>query len=724
MYRIAILCPALPCVMLAAASTLCAQNPEVSPKKAGVVTVADPVTLRSLDPKVISRYSTKVVDRAEIKGQDGTILTRMPTAGERRPDNKPPTPLDKFSETIVRGNLAEHVAQMQSLAKKKTVIIDAEMVLDGVKWSIDDYTTTGEMYLLSDTFTIKGKSEILNTSPHVTNGGTLVIFARRIVREPGGVLSYRAMAGFDMRGGMRQGTGGRLLIACEEFLDGDTKVGLDKLVSEEKFKRAADPTAAIQANVQTRSYYFTDKPGQDGSVRLITNLTNKGDDQIVPDDSLAVWQIRIWEFIEAKILDAVRRNNLPEVASWFRRFQQMPSRGVPKGDDALKAYRDVLSRLNAEKAELLPPLYSRQVTVQGVDNVVRDLCVFVDAQKARVFAAPTAALIQVRRNAQRLSVGLVRYDPQRPEKATLSFDAKLIVDSASAALLEEELRKTGESYAGLFTQWRLTPRATSTPGIEQLDAKQVGDTLQLSLTVDTRTGSSVVWRLASDAGLPLDFDWEIGTNPKTTGGPITVSVSQARRTEAAVSFENEELVNKSVHVASVSYIQSRESALLRPRQRDAVVLQPSARVKVSDVFNVPSDFNLLGSKIPPEAISLDIRDWSEDFERDAGILESIRVRNLLPAVDIQRGTDLRYVEITIVQSVGQDAQVRESNVGPYRLAPRDAIGSEVSVPFFKIDGGSVQYRLEGTAYYSNGSDKLKPARIVGGGLDIDPKLLP
>jgi hypothetical protein len=113
--------------------------------------------------------------------------------------------------------------------------------------------------------------------------------------------------------------------------------------------------------------------------------------------------------------------------------------------------------------------------------------------------------------------------------------------------------------------------------------------------------------------------------------------------------------------------------------------------------------------------------------RDPGLLETVTVRNLLPAHDAARQSDLRFVEVRVVQVVGEGGEAVESSAGPFRLAPKGADGAEVAVPFLRPGTRPRKYRLEGTAYYQGGGDSrdvLKPATAEGTSFDITDRMLP
>ncbi len=129
--------------------------------------------------------------------------------------------------------------------------------------------------------------------------------------------------------------------------------------------------------------------------------------------------------------------------------------------------------------------------------------------------------------------------------------------------------------------------------------------------------------------------------------------------------------------------------------------------------------------MPPEAVRIEVGpDPFEDFQRDPGLLESVTVRNLLPARDAARKTELRFVEVRIVQVVGEGGDAVESSAGPFRLAPAGADGAEATVPFLKPGTKPRKYRLEGSAYYQSGKDDLKPTTIEGTSADITDSMLP
>jgi hypothetical protein len=218
-------------------------------------------------------------------------------------------------------------------------------------------------------------------------------------------------------------------------------------------------------------------------------------------------------------------------------------------------------------------------------------------------------------------------------------------------------------------------------------------------------------------------------------GPVLgvhlIPVSLARRSRANLKLYGSKVRNEGSRSAAVEYLQVGRDQILKPRSGNAVVLKPGESAPLSD-FDLPPDTDSTTVTIPPEAVTVEVGpDPFEDFQRDPGLLETVTVRNLLPAHDDVRKTDLRFVEVRVVQAVGEGADAVESSAGPYRLAPKDADGAEVAVPFLKPGTKPRKYRLEGTAYYQGGGDGkkvprdvLKPTTTEGTSFDITDALLP
>ncbi len=176
------------------------------------------------------------------------------------------------------------------------------------------------------------------------------------------------------------------------------------------------------------------------------------------------------------------------------------------------------------------------------------------------------------------------------------------------------------------------PRDSRVPGIESITAQVVGDVMQLQMSLDINRSGPVLWRLTSEAGLPLEFDWAYNGDPAVKGQrPISISISLARRARHDLSVADGRLTNAGRRTATVEYIQSGPGRFARPRRGDALTLKPGESASLSD-FELPPIADPAKVTVPPEAVRIEVGpDPFEDFQRDPGLLESVTVRNLLPA---------------------------------------------------------------------------------------------
>ena len=308
----------------------------------------------------------------------------------------------------------------------------------------------------------------------------------------------------------------------------------------------------------------------------------------------------------------------------------------------------------------------------------------------------------------------------------MTVDADLSLDPKLKAAIDSHLLRSGRSLDGLFTDWEPKPREPRLAGLTKIEAHVFGAALQLELTLDMRRGDAL-WRLAGDVGLPLEFDWVYKGDPSIKSQhPITLTLSLAHRARHELSIADGKLTNAGRRTTTVAYVQVGPSRFVRPRRSDALALRPGESAPLSE-FDLPVGTNPAQVSVPPEAVRVEVGpDPFEDFQRDPGLLETVAVRNLLPPHDEARNTDLRYVEVRVVQIVGEGGDAVESSAGPFRLAPRGADGAEVAVPFLKPGIKPRKYRLEAAAFYQGGGSKddLKAITIEGTSVEITDKSLP
>jgi hypothetical protein len=341
-------------------------------------------------------------------------------------------------------------------------------------------------------------------------------------------------------------------------------------------------------------------------------------------------------------------------------------------------------------------------------------------------ALPDRALLRTRREGEREVLGLLTFN-REGNRVVLAIDAQVTLDPATAAALSRRLAQTSERCEGVFTNWEPRPRVSRTPGLEDVSATMVGDTLQLELTLDASRSGAVLWRLTSEPGLFLELDWSYEGVPRIRNvGPLTLPLSLARRARHDLTIADGRLTNAGRRTASVAYVQAGSGQFAKSKRADAMALRPGESAPLSD-FDLPPGADPTAVIVPPEAVTVKVGpDPFEDFLRDPDLLETVTVRNLLPAHDAVRQTDLRFVEVRVVQVVDAGGEAVESSAGPFRLAPRGADSAEVGVPFIRPGTKPRKYRVEGTAYYqgNDSRDVLKPTTTDGRSFDITEAVLP
>jgi hypothetical protein len=438
------------------------------------------------------------------------------------------------------------------------------------------------------------------------------------------------------------------------------------------------------------------------------------------------WVIGLLEKLSAEINSAVLREDRAALIRLFRRVNELVQMDkYPIIAQDLESYRALTESLTAAKRQNLSALWTHPVTVHPPGTVPRALDVFIEARDLQSTLAPTEALVRRRSVGGRRVLGLLEFHPERPEEIVLTAEVELTVDPWLASLATTELARADEEYAGVFTNWLLQPRAIMDVGIKASKIEVVTPTvLRVSLTLDTQSASLVLFKLASSGGLPLHFDWEYRHDREITGEWVGPTFSLLRRTDPDLALMADgRVTNTSRTALTLEYVRLGADHF-HPLQ-PALTIAPGMTVALP----LPQGTNPSTVGIPPEAVvdsGIDPFNLDDHFFilNGAQFLETLTVTNLL-GPDDRRGGALDFVEVHLVYLGGADGGASDVSAGPYRLAPRGALGSETTVSFLKSRQGDRRMRLSGTAVYAGGSlQTLTPKTVSELTVKITEDMLP
>ena len=522
----------------------------------------------------------------------------------------------------------------------------------------------------------------------------------------------------------RGANGGKVAISAESLLFQSKRIKAEELVKPvvpvELLSRTTNP--GVLLSIENAGDTAQDKQvkGQDGEVILLNGLSDRLSRDV--GEELSIWKLEMLNYLEFKLREARRTANEPEIGRLLRKYKFMPD--WPTTGSYWPSINKALIRVQSVADSY--KLITWREKIIG-DQIMVDLA--LEGPDIRLRAFPSLGLILPKTIGGHSVLGYLQLDQGSQDQATITLDARLTIDPWVANLLDQQLGVTHETREGLFMSWEPRPSSLNITGLIDIRSHLFGDSLQLELKLDLRRAGPVLWRLSSVEGLPLEFDWVYSGDPSIKGQrPIVLPLSLARRARHDLAVGDGKLTNGGRWTATIEYVQFGPGRFARPRRSNALVLKTGESAALS-AFDLPAETDLSKVTVAPEAVTVEVGpDPFEDFQRDPGLLETVTVRNLLPAHDDIRQTDLRFVEVRVVQVVGEGGDaVHLAPAGPFRLAPRGADGAEVTVPFLKPGTKPRKYRLEGTAYYQGAADSkdiLKPTTTEGTSVDITDAVLP
>ena len=235
-----------------------------------------------------------------------------------------------------------------------------------------------------------------------------------------------------------------------------------------------------------------------------------------------------------------------------------------------------------------------------------------------------------------------------------------------------------------------------------------GNALRLRLTLDGSTGGPALARLASPDGLPVSLRLRPTTSGSESAEQI-VGVSLAFRTGGGVSVGQGAVRNATNGAVYVLWLSALSGGIAAPVDGRAVLIQPGGSAELSRFASADGQNGV----VPAEALEYAVPDPLGSLRREGvGLLRQVEVTNRVPAVLTVAGSQqpVDWVEVTLTpEGAGQ-------SYGPFRLAPKGAEGSRVSVPVLAAGPLSLSGRVVLSA---GGSLTLAKRPVDGASILID-----
>jgi len=427
---------------------------------------------------------------------------------------------------------------------------------------------------------------------------------------------------------------------------------------------------------------------------------------------VSLWTVHTYQKIYADIMEAERTDKRLEILRLLQTFTSLPS--YPVHPDHKKAYQRALNAVKEVRDRYRKELWRRSIQINLPGLPPRPLDIFSEGGAIETYVAPTQALLTERVIGDRTVLGTVRYVGATARDIELRFTAELHVDPLVAEAAKAQLNPS-ERYAGQFSNWELTARPIAYDGIKSADSSVTinGNTLDVKLRLDGRTGTLALWQLTSDSGIPITLDFEYRNDPKQKGKLLTIPLSLARRKRSAVTVMANGLNNTGRVPVTVSYVQLADGSV-KPLLPQLVIGPGEARL----VPGVAVD-QMTAISVPASAVSVNVPDpYSlNEFQNadQADLTEKIVVRNTVPVTRVGRPGNLQFLELHVIYK-SADGQEQETKV---TLAPFAITGSEAELMFIRFAQGEREVWISGTAVYDNGRDKISPKKFTESTVIID-----
>jgi hypothetical protein len=418
-----------------------------------------------------------------------------------------------------------------------------------------------------------------------------------------------------------------------------------------------------------------------------------------PPTTLSSWTVRALEHI-ATAIEATKLNpDMPTAISYFQRASEVSKLGFPIANSDSSRYDAVINQITTLKNQLVPILFKDSITVQVEAGAPIALTRFVQRGSLDDRLAPTTALVVPRFVNSHRVLGFVRQIPTKQDEVQLSFDVHLILDSRLRSLASNQLAVSGQSVIGTFVDWTLVSAQLVAQGISDYSISMVGDTLQVTLDLSQDVGTLALWRLWTEEGLPLTLQYVCNEDPAVKGD-FQIPLSLERRVGNNLTISDGRVASNEITPVVLEYFLLNDKVIpLNP----AIVIPGRGARSVGLPIPPGTQESTPAIQLPPEAILYSAQDPFSLDEFDTslsnGLLQKVQIQNLLESYSNHLKLPLMYAEITVHYTTGDGTSEAERTAGPYRLSPRGADGSTITVPFIRPNIGKFSFFLTGTACY-------------------------
>jgi hypothetical protein len=362
----------------------------------------------------------------------------------------------------------------------------------------------------------------------------------------------------------------------------------------------------------------------------------------------------------------------------------------------------------------------RAVAIQSA-SVPAQFYVFSTGDSLISRAEPNIVFVKVQ-DAATQSLGLLTKDPTSDSQLKLVLSLSLSVDALTAELASKKLAVSGEQLDGIFDDWDLRANEMP-PGVLSIQVSSFGSRLDLYFTIEQEMASLFVWRLSSDNGLPIKFDWTAKADPDVHG-TLTLPISLQRSEATTFAVSGNTVRNTGKRNLSIAYVKWGSS--------EFVPLQPELVVKPGEVTQIaaPVGHESRPLTVPPSTATSewpDHADISSMFSVPAAneIVQEIAISDRLTGYNPTLNEQLRVLEVAIHYNViDGSSRITKVDGGTIRLAPSGSQGDTAHLSFIKPTTGRVEVDVTGKAIYENSSIDLKERLFDTVTANITDEMLP
>lgn len=440
----------------------------------------------------------------------------------------------------------------------------------------------------------------------------------------------------------------------------------------------------------------------------------------IPDSVMDSWLLSSLQDIRTELNRARVKKDQLGIIDQLRKLESVSSGFFPISSAAVDKYNDQIEHLLEERKKEDALFTYREIDLLSDYGPSLKGLVITSASTLESQLIPTRLLLKTFINGDEKYMARIFYTEDKGGFLTFKFGLKLVSDERIRARAKEFLRADGGALMGELTDWNIVAQPPDYPYVKGFRYVMVSaDSVDVEIDVAPEDANELLWSLAMEPGFPITISWSLSATPSVHGAFLSY-ISVNRGDSVPLKISGNTILNYSKDSYILEYmsvgrdrLEEVPDLLLRAGQSTVVDILPTMTSSNSAIL--PS--GVRKKNLTPFSVNT-----TYYIATEIPIVKNISIVNKIASTDGAYG-DLKYVELSLSNNSSKIPKAN-FNMGPVRLAPAGAVGSEVKLNIIKQTDSDEILTISGVAIYSGGSVvTIKPFETTSKSIYIDYSML-